>query len=652
MRILEGQKRVIIENISPQIDGGKHPIKRIVQERVVVNADIFADGHDRVTAFLCYRKKSRRQGSWKTSSMEPLGNDRWEGSFTPEVEGSYEYAIEAWVDHFSTWQESLRKKFEDRQEVKTELLVGVELIEKLMGNASKSVLKKLHEAIDLLRVNRNEAKTVSYALSENISELMFGLREMEMVSSSPPLPLKVERKRALFSAWYEFFPRSTSLDEGQHGTFKDCERILPRIAAMGFDIVYLPPIHPIGLSFRKGKNNSPDAKKGDPGSPWAIGSKDGGHKAIHKDLGSFDDFADLIKKAEELNLQIALDFAIQCSPDHPYVEAHPQWFKWRPDGTVQYAENPPKKYQDILPLNFETDDWENLWKELKTIVDFWIDKGVRVFRVDNPHTKPYKFWEWLIGEVHSKNPDIIFLSEAFTRPRVMEKLAKVGFSQSYTYFTWRNTKQEFQDYLNELTGTDMREYYRPNFWPNTPDILPVSLEDKEEPSFLIRLILAATLSSNYGIYGPLFELGVNKAYPGKEEYIDSEKYEIRQWDWGRDTKIKELITRLNGIRRENPALQSTWYIKFHETDHSQLICYSKTDQNGDNKLLIVVNLDPANTLEGWVKVPLEDFGLDFHAPFVMRDLISGIRYSWKEEWNYIKLNPKEMPAHLFRLEEG
>ena len=652
MRTLEGQKRVIIENISPQIDGGRHPIKRIVQEGVVVNADVFADGHDRVMVFLGYRKKSKHQGRWKMSSMEPLGNDRWEGSFIPEVEGSHEYVIEAWVDHFATWQEALKKKFDDRQEVKTELLIGIELIEKVIGNASKAVQKKLNEAIELFRLNRNEAKTVSYALSQTVSDLMYGLREVEMVSSSTPLPLKVERQLALFSAWYEFFPRSTSLEEGQHGTFKDCERILPRIAEMGFDILYLPPIHPIGESFRKGENNSPTAKEGDPGSPWAIGSKDGGHKAIHKDLGTFEDFLDLIAKAEELNLQVALDFAIQCSPDHPYVKEHPKWFKWRPDGTIQYAENPPKKYQDILPINFETDDWENLWKELKSIVDFWINKGVRVFRVDNPHTKPYKFWEWLIAEIHAKHPDIIFLSEAFTRPRVMEKLAKVGFSQSYTYFTWRNTKQELQDYLKQLTGTNLREYYRPNFWPNTPDILPVSLEDQEEPAFLIRLILAATLSSSYGIYGPLFELGVNKAYPDKEEYIDSEKYEVRQWDWNRNTKIKELITQLNSIRRGNPALQTSWDIKFHETDHSQLICYSKTDQNGDNKLLIVVSLDSVNTLEGWVKVPLDDFGLDFHNPFVMRDLISGIRYSWKEEWNYIKLDPREMPAHLFRLEEG
>ena len=357
-----------------------------------------------------------------------------------------------------------------------------------------------------------------------------------------------------------------------------------------------------------------------------------------------------MQKAKALNLHIALDFAIQCSPDHPYVKEHPDWFKWRPDGTVQYAENPPKKYQDVLPVNFETEDWKNLWKELKSIVDFWIDKGVRVFRVDNPHTKPFRFWEWLISEVHSKHPDIIFLAEAFTRPRVMEKLAKIGFNQSYTYFTWRNNRDEFREYLTELTQTDRREYFRPNFWPNTPDILPVSLENKGEASFLTRLFLAATLSSNYGIYGPVFELGLNKAYPGKEEYIDSEKYEIKNWDWERDNKIKQLITRINQIRKENIALQSTWGITFHDSDNPQLLCYSKVDQDKENKLLMIVNLDPLYTQSGWVKVPMEQFGLTDGEPYVLYDLISDQRYSWKGEWNFVELRPHEMPAHLFRLE--
>lgn len=650
MKELEGQKRVNIENINPQIDCGKYPIKRVVNERVQVEADIFTDGHDKVQALLLYRMIQKGKDKWQKSPMYFIGNDHWEGSFIPEQEGPYEYAIVAWVDHFSTWQEGLRKKFEDHQEVNTELLIGVELLEKAQHTAPASIQKKLKKATELLRSEKHEAKSVSFALSEGLSDLMYGRYEAHLFTQSKPLPLKVEPKLALFSAWYELFPRSTSSVEGQHGTFKDCERVLPEIARMGFDIIYLPPIHPIGRSHRKGRNNATTAQEGDPGSPWAIGAAEGGHKAIHPELGNFDDFASLVQKANELNLKIALDFAIQCSPDHPYVKAHPDWFKWRPDGTVQYAENPPKKYQDVLPVNFETEDWENLWKELKSIVDFWIGKGVRVFRVDNPHTKPFRFWQWLIQEVHAKHPDIIFLAEAFTRPRVMEKLAKVGFNQSYTYFTWRNSKDEFREYLTELTKTDRREYFRPNFWPNTPDILPISLEDKGEPAFLIRLFLAATLSSNYGIYGPIYELGLNKAYPGKEEYIDSEKYEIKNWDWERDTKTKQLITLINQIRKENAALQSTWGITFHDTDNPNLMCYSKIDQDKGNKLLMIVSLDPSHTQSGWVKVPMQEFGLAGEEPYVLHDLISDQRYSWKGEWNYVELRPHEMPAHLFRLE--
>lgn len=652
MKELEGRKRVNIENVLPQLDCGKYPIKRVVNERVKVSADIFTDSHDQVKSSIFYRQVKKGKVKWLESPMSFVGNDHWEGSFVPEQQGRFQYTIGAWVDHFSTWQNGLRKKFEDLQDVQTDLLIGVDLIEKALENAPSATKRKLKKAIQLLKSENHETKLVSYALSEEVSDLMYGLYEENMLTSYPALPLKVESELALFSAWYEFFPRSTSSTEGQHGTFKDCERILPEIARMGFDVVYLPPIHPIGISHRKGLNNATTAKEGDPGSPWAIGGLEGGHKAIHPELGSFEDFDSLVTEAKKLNLHIALDFAIQCSPDHPYVKKHPDWFKWRPDGTVQYAENPPKKYQDVLPVNFETEDWENLWKELKSIVDFWIGKGVRIFRVDNPHTKPFRFWQWLIGEVHSKHPDIIFLAEAFTRPRVMEKLAKIGFNQSYTYFTWRNTKEEFRDYLLELTETDRREYFRPNFWPNTPDILPISLEDKGEPSFIIRLILAATLSSSYGIYGPLFELGLNKAYPGKEEYIDSEKYEIKTWDWERDTKTKQLITRINQIRRANPALQSTWGIAFHESDNQQLLCYSKIDDEGQNKLLIIVNLDPLYTQSGWIKVPLEVFGLTDGDPYVLHDLIIDQRYSWRGDWNFVELRPNEMPAHLFRLEKS
>lgn len=651
MKAFEGKKRVTIENIYPQLDCGQYAIKRIINEPIKVFADIFVDGHDQVRASVLYKKIQGKETKWKHMPMEFISNDHWTGSFVPESEGIFEYTIEAWVDHFSTWQHGLKKKFEDHQEVKTELLIGAELMEKAIEWASKGEKKSLEQSIDLLRANKNEAKTVSYALSERVSTLMAGLYPKDKATRYPKaLVVKVEPKLALFSAWYEFFPRSTSPIEGKHGTFKDCERILPEIADMGFDVIYLPPIHPIGTSFRKGLNNALEAQPGDPGSPWAIGAKEGGHKAIHPELGTLEDFSALVKKAKEFNIHIALDFAIQCSPDHPYVKKHPDWFKWRPDGTVQYAENPPKKYQDILPINFETEDWENLWKELKSIVDYWIGKGVRIFRVDNPHTKPFKFWQWLIKEVHAKNPDIIFLAEAFTRPRVMEKLAKIGFNQSYTYFTWRNSREELQEYLTELTKTERREYFRPNFWPNTPDILPISLENKGEPSFIIRLILAATLSSNYGMYGPVFELGLNKAYPGKEEYIDSEKYEIKNWDWNRRTKIKEVITRINWIRRENIALQSTWNIEFHQTDNPNLFCYSKTDEDKNNRILIIVSLDPVYTQSGWVKVPLDYFHLKDKGAFVVHDLISGDKYTWRSEWNYIELRPQEMPAHVFRVE--
>ncbi|WP_424493506.1 alpha-1,4-glucan--maltose-1-phosphate maltosyltransferase [Salinimicrobium sp. GXAS 041] len=650
----EGHKRVSIDNVSPQIDCGHYPIKRIVNENVNVEADIFADGHDKVDAVLLYRQKRKGRGrekKWQETRMHFIENDHWEGSFKVNEKGDYEYTIEAWVDHFATWQYGLKKKYDDHQPLKTELLIGAQMMEEALSRASAPDKKKLKNWIELLRKDENEDEAVAEALSDRATEIMYAARDREKAQRySRTLPLRVERKRALFSAWYEFFPRSTSPNEGEHGSFITSEAILPEISEMGFDVIYLPPIHPIGQAHRKGVNNATQAKPGDPGSPWAIGSEEGGHKAIHPQLGSMEDFQSLVNRAKELNMEIAIDFAIQCSPDHPYVKEHPQWFKWRPDGTVQYAENPPKKYQDVLPVNFETEDWENLWKELKSILDYWIDKGVKIFRVDNPHTKSFIFWEWAIGEINKEHDDIIFLAEAFTRPRVMEKLAKVGFNQSYTYFTWRNSKEEFIEYLNQLTKTEMREYYRPNFWPNTPDILPVSLENKQEPSFLIRTILAATLSSSWGMYGPLFEFGLNEAYPGKEEYTRSEKYEIKHWDWSKKTRIKEMITQINQIRKENTALQSTWNIEFCETDNDQLIAYTKVDQDEENKLLIVVNLDAQYSQSGWVKVPLQHLKLEENQPFEVHDLLANSRYTWQNEWNYVALHPNSMPAHIFRIE--
>ncbi|QED37089.1 DUF3416 domain-containing protein [Antarcticibacterium arcticum] len=648
---IEGHQRVSINNVKPEIDCGNTPIKRVTGEPIEILADIFADGHDKVDAVLLYRKKTAKGISpekWQEKPMRFEGNDRWSATIFSENTGILEYTIEAWVDHFSTWQYGLKKKYEANQALETELKIGAQIIKDAIPRGSKEQKKELQSFVELFEKDEDEESVVELALSDKVSNLMYRTRDRKRVTRyNKTLPVLVQRKKALFSSWYEFFPRSTSPHPGEHGTFKTSEKILPEIAKMGFDVIYLPPIHPIGLSFRKGINNAPEARPNDPGSPWAIGSSEGGHKSIHPQLGDMADFRSFVKTAQDLGMEVALDFAIQCSQDHPYVKEHPQWFKWRPDGTVQYAENPPKKYQDVLPVNFETEDWENLWQELKSIVEFWIDKGVKIFRVDNPHTKSFIFWDWLIKDINSHYDGIIFLAEAFTRPRVMEKLAKVGFTQSYTYFTWRNSKKEFEEYLTELTQTEMREYFRPNFWPNTPDILPISLEDKEEPSFLIRLLLAGTLSSNYGMYGPLFEFGLNEAYPGKEEYTRSEKYEIKNWDWFKPSGIKEVISLLNKIRRENEALQTTWNIEFCETDNEQVICYTKTLKK--NKLLIVISFDPEHSQSGWVKVPLKNLGIEENEQFEVLDLLTDSRYVWENEWNYVALNPTQIPAHIFKI---
>lgn len=656
MKEWEGRKRVAIENVKPQIDCGKYPIKRVVGEGVEVRADIFVDGHDKVGATLLYRRlasprRKSAKAKWKEIPMVFCENDHWKATFEPEREGWYEYTIRAYVDHYTTWAEGLKKKFDDKQEIGVELLIGAQMMEQAQSGATPTQKKKLEKWQEMLTHPQDEREAISMALGEEVRKIMLQAQEQDLFRIYEKIMLvQVERKKALFSAWYELFPRSTASEQGRHGTFKDCEKLLPRIAEMGFDVIYLPPIHPIGENHRKGKNNAVKAAAGDPGSPWAIGDATGGHKAIHPALGTMKDFKSLVEAARKLNIEIALDFAIQCSPDHPYVKEHPQWFKWRPDGTVQYAENPPKKYQDVLPVNFETEDWENLWRELKNIVDFWIDKGVHIFRVDNPHTKPFTFWEWLIKEVKSKHPEVIFLAEAFTRPRIMEKLAKIGFTQSYTYFTWRNSAEEIRQYMYELTRSDLREYFRPNFWPNTPDILPISLERKPESAFIARLVMAATLSSSYGVYGPIFELGLNEPFPGKEEYTESEKYEVKHWDWEKNTRIREVITAINQIRKDNKALQSTWEVEFCEVDNSQLLSFAKTDAEKQNRLIIVINLDPDHTQTGWVKVPFKFLRMKTDSAFIVNDLLSGNRYNWAAEWNYVELHPSVMPAHVFRIE--
>jgi len=479
---------------------------------------------------------------------------------------------------------------------------------------------------------------VKYPLKDHVTE--YG-KELEVL---------VEREKARFSSWYEVFPRSLSGEQGKHGTFGDCINFLPYVKEMGFDVLYLPPIHPIGETNRKGKNNSTVSEPGDPGSPWAIGSSSGGHKAIHPELGSMEDFRKLVATASEMDIEIALDIAFQCSPDHPYITEHPEWFKQRPDGTLRYAENPPKKYQDIYPLNFESENWKELWEELKSIFLFWIDKGVKIFRVDNPHTKSIPFWGWVIGKVLGEYPDVIFLSEAFTRPKVMYQLAKQGFTQSYTYFTWRNTKYDLTTYLNDLLHTEAREFFRPNFWPNTPDILPEFLQVTGRAGFIQRLILAATMSSNWGIYGPAFELMENEPVDyGKEEYLNSEKYEIRDWDTGSSKSLKKIIGRVNTIRKQNPALQNTRSLKFHDIDNEALICYSKTSDDLSNIILVVVNLDPHHSHSGWVRIPLDDFDMDPGITYQAHDLLGGSYYLWNGEYNYVEINPGIMPAHIFRI---
>jgi starch synthase (maltosyl-transferring) len=582
--------------------------------------------------------------------MRLIENDRWKAEFVVEQVGIYLYTLKGWVDHFKTWQRDFKKKLDAGQEIGSDVLIGVRYVEEAAERASKEEREKLLYFAGVLKRRMATEEMISAILGEGLVELVQKYPDGKFtVSYEKELKVVVDRKQGLFSTWYELFPRSCSQEKGQHGKFKDCERFLPEIAKMGFDVLYFPPIHPIGKTNRKGKNNVTRINPDDVGSPWAIGSKDGGHKTIHPQLGTLKDFERLIAKVKEAGMEVAMDLAFQCSPDHPYVREHPEWFKWRPDGTVQFAENPPKKYEDIIPLNFETQKWQELWEELKSVVFFWIEKGIRIFRVDNPHTKPFSFWEWLIGEIKGEYPEVIFLAEAFTRPKVMARLAKLGFTQSYTYFTWRNTKRELIEYLSELTQTEAREYFRPNFWPNTPDILPEHLQYGGRPAFVIRLILAASLSSNYGIYGPAFELLVNEPIPGKEEYLNAEKYEVKHWNWNQPGNLKDFVARVNQIRRENPVLQTTRNLHFYEVDNDHLLFYAKCSEDFSNVLLVLVNLDPFHTQSGWVRVPIDKFGIDARQPYLVHDLLSDDKFIWQGERNYVELNPQVLPASIFRL---
>ena len=603
-------QRVIIGQVNPAIDAGQFPIKRIVGEQVVVQADVFTDGHDAIAARLLVRQDG--EADWRDLPMTFLNNDLWEASFTVENMGRYFYTVTAWLDPFETWRRGLSKKVEAEQDVAVDLLIGANLIEAASQRVNGAEAERLAAWRDALRADAvADADKIAIALSDDVARVMAAHPDRRAAATYPQeLAVTVDRPRAGFSAWYELFPRSTAPEADQHGTFKDCEARLADIARMGFDVVYLPPIHPIGRTQRKGKNNTLTPRPDDVGVPWAIGAAEGGHRAIHPDLGSLEDFRLLVARAQAHGIEIAMDMAFQCSPDHPYVKEHPEWFRWRPDNTVQYAENPPKKYEDIYPFEFENDNWQGLWDELTGVVLFWAEQGVKIFRVDNPHTKPFAFWAYLIDKVRAQHPDALFLAEAFTRPKVMYNLAKLGFTQSYTYFAWRNAKAELTEYLTELTTTDVKEFFRPNFWPNTPDILNEYLQFGGRPAFFIRLVLAATMTANYGIYGPAFELcEATPREPGSEEYLDSEKYQLRHWDLDRPDSLKHVIARVNRIRRDNPALQSNRNVHFHDVSNDELLCYSKHTDDRSNIILVAVNLDPHHTQAGWIDLDLEALGL-------------------------------------------
>jgi len=648
MRVEDGRNRVVIETVTPQIDGGAFAIKRVVGEQVVVEADAFADGHDVIAVSVCYREAD--EDTWNEVPMEPLVNDRWRGTFTVSQVGQASYTVIGWVDHFKSWMRDMAKRIEAANATSVDVEIGALMIDAAQDRADGLDAARLGEYARSLR-----AGLIALSQDAELAELMNRYAERQYVTRYHELPITVDPELATFGSWYELFPRSTSPVPGRHGTFKDVEARLPYVAELGFDVLYLTPIHPIGRTFRKGKDNSPTAQPGEPGSSYAIGSEEGGHKSIHPQLGTLEDFRSLVRAARELGIEIALDNAFQCAPEHPYVKEHPEWFRTRPDGTIQYAENPPKKYQDIYPINFESEDWQNLWQELKSFFDFWIEQGVRIYRVDNPHTKAFPFWEWCIAEVKREHPDVIFLSEAFTRPKVMYRLAKLGFTQSYTYFTWRTTKWELSQYMTELTQTEVREFFRPSFWPNTHDILTPQFYPGHRSTFIARLVLAATMSSTYGIYGPAYELMLHTPATPREEYSDNEKYELRHWNLDDPRSLRPLIARLNHVRRQNRALHRNESIRFHRVEQNyaesdQLIAYTKQSPDGKNIILTIVNLDPVNTQAGWLQLPLADFGIAATDSFVVHDLLNETRYTWAGEWHFIELDPAQVPAHVFRIE--
>ncbi len=649
----DGRVRAVVDAVLPVVDCGRFPAKRIAGEPVHVEAHCFTDGHDKLGVVLRWHAIDDA-AAYEVEMMAQV-NDVWTAQFTPPVPGRYRYTVMAWVDPFESWRRELERRT-DAGDIRIALKMGATLIDAAASRAGADDAATLSNWAALLRTTADDttghadaAALQSLGLDPARASIATRFADRSLAASTT-LELVADRKRAQFSSWYELFPRTAVVQNGPHGTFRDVQARLPYLARMGFDVLYMPPIHPIGHVNRKGANNALSSTPGDVGSPWAIGSAQGGHKDILPQLGTLDDFKALLRAARELGIEIALDLAFQCAPDHPYVRAHPEWFKHRPDGGVQYAENPPKKYQDIYPFDFDSADWRGLWEELKSIMEYWVAQGVRVFRVDNPHTKPFGFWEWSIGEIKRQTPEVIFLAEAFTRPKVMQRLAKLGFTQSYTYFTWRTTKQDLVDYFTELAGGPGRDYFRPNVWPNTPDILHESLQSGQRSVFSARLILAATLSANYGIYGPAYELMESAPRePGSEDYRDSEKYQVRHWDFDRPDSLWPLIARVNRIRRENPALQSDQTLTFHPLDNDQLIAYVKHDSAAGNIILTIVNLDPYNTQSGWLTLDLGCLGIAADRPYQVHDMLSNLRYVWHGPRNFVMLDPRRVPAHVFKI---
>lgn len=647
----QGRNRVVIDRILPAVDGGAFPFKQRQGQPLEITAHAIADGHDHLDVMLQWRRLG--QDSWHEAAMQDKGNDEFSYLLPCPELAWIEYRVVAWADAFRNWHVGFVKKAQSNDDkIGVELMIGAELVSEAAKRAKGDDRKTLKGWADFLADgSRDLAQRLALARESSFYILVRSYPDRAHQTTSDWCLLSVERERAFFSAWYEFFPRSTAIAEGVHGTFSDAAKLLPEIASLGFDIVYLPPIHPIGKLFRKGRNNALVAAEEDVGSPWAIGSAEGGHKALHPKLGSMEEFRAFIGRASELGMEVALDIAFQCAPDHPYVKEHPDWFRWRPDGSVQYAENPPKKYQDILPFDFETADWKALWLELKSVFDFWIGQGIKVFRVDNPHTKPMEFWRWCIAAIKQEHPEVLLLAEAFTRPKRKYRLAKAGFTQGYTYFTWRNNAAEMRQYVEELAFSESKDYFLPNFWPNTPDILHDDLVHGNRATFVGRYLLAATLVGNVGIYGPAYELMDAEPFPGKEEYNNNEKYQLKRWDRNLPGNIKPEIARINAIRRTNSALQGCGNIRFVETENPDILAFLRQSPNRDNQLLIVVNFDWEKTRMGHVYLPVEDLGIGSDQPFSVCDLLDPTQpvYNWRGSANFVLLDPRRSPGHIFQI---